>query len=224
MNSMATCSEFLRNGELNARNTFALKNDGLKRNQFGGTIGGPIVRNKLFFFGGHQTTTERAAPSTARQFIPSAKMLAGDFSDFAAPACNGGRQLNLAFPYVNNQINPALFSPAAVTLVNWNKDGLVFPRTNHPCGEIQFGRKSENNEHLSRRQNRLPGQRQTVVLRPLPGSATVGAERSGSLKLPDPQHRRPHTGRLFIGSRSDLPDRIGHGKFFPRHRAQDQSR
>ena len=140
---------FLRNGELNARNTFALKNDGLKRNQFGGTLGGPIVRNKVFFFGGHQTTTERAAPSTARQFIPSAKMLAGDFTDFAAPACNGGRQLTLAAPYVNNRISPSAFSPAAVTLVTWNKDGLVFPRTDHPCGEIQFGRRSENDEHLS---------------------------------------------------------------------------
>jgi len=39
--------EFLRNGALNARNAFALTNDGLKRNQFGGTVGGPIIHNKL---------------------------------------------------------------------------------------------------------------------------------------------------------------------------------
>ena len=42
--------EFLRNGALNARNFFAPTQDTLKRNQFGGTIGGPIVRNKLFYF------------------------------------------------------------------------------------------------------------------------------------------------------------------------------
>ncbi len=49
--------EFLRNGRLNARNAYALQRDDLRRNQFGGTVGGPIVKNKLFFFGGHQTTT-----------------------------------------------------------------------------------------------------------------------------------------------------------------------
>src|SRR5947208_944514 len=40
--------EFLRNGAMNARNAYALTNDGLKRNQFGGVVGGPIIKNKLF--------------------------------------------------------------------------------------------------------------------------------------------------------------------------------
>lgn len=54
--------EFVRNQVFNARNTFAARRDPLKRNQFGGTIGGPIVENKLFFFTGFQGTTMRAAP------------------------------------------------------------------------------------------------------------------------------------------------------------------
>src|SRR5205085_734920 len=37
--------EFVRNGSFNARNAYALANDGLKRNQFGGVVGGPIVKN-----------------------------------------------------------------------------------------------------------------------------------------------------------------------------------
>src|SRR5712691_11120622 len=55
--------EFVRNQVFNARNSFAPARDPLKRNQFGGTIGGPILKNKLFFFGGFQETTVRAAPT-----------------------------------------------------------------------------------------------------------------------------------------------------------------
>jgi hypothetical protein len=142
--------EFLRNGKLNARNAYALRQDDLKRNQFGGTIGGPIVKNKVFFFAGHQTTTNRQTPPEDRQFIPTAAMLAGDFTDFASAACNGGRPLVLGGPFNGGtKVDPSLFSPVAVRLVTWNKDGLVFPSTTNPCGEFRFGRKSEDREFLT---------------------------------------------------------------------------
>jgi carboxypeptidase family protein len=57
--------EFVRNGSLNARNPFFLKRDSLKRNQYGGTIGGPVVQNKLFFFFGFQGTKQRSEPGDA---------------------------------------------------------------------------------------------------------------------------------------------------------------
>src|SRR5262245_19831014 len=53
--------EFVRNYKFNARNFFAPKRDDLKRNQFGGTLGGPVLKNKLFFFGGYQGTRTRTA-------------------------------------------------------------------------------------------------------------------------------------------------------------------
>ena len=99
--------EFVRNGSLNARNAFAVKNDGLKRNQFGGTIGGPIIRNKLFFFAAEQGTKERAAPSDSRAYVPTPAMLAGDFTAIASPTCNSGRQVTLRAPFVNNIVDPA---------------------------------------------------------------------------------------------------------------------
>jgi hypothetical protein len=53
--------EFVRNGDFNARDFFAPTNDNLKRNQFGGTLGGPIKKNKLFFFVGYQNIDPRYA-------------------------------------------------------------------------------------------------------------------------------------------------------------------
>src|SRR5262245_11936794 len=139
---------FVRNQVFNATNPFALKRadglrkqDGLKRNQFGGTIGGPIKQNKIIFFGGYQVTTIRQAPPDNLTFIPSAKMLTGDFRDFTAPACNGGRTVTLSAPFVNNQINPALFSKAAVNITN------KLPKTDDPCGRVTFSSIDQINNH-----------------------------------------------------------------------------
>src|SRR5439155_14829067 len=75
---------FLRNYAMNARNFFALTRDSLKRNQFGGTLGGPIVKDKIFFFGAFQGTTLRTAPATTRVFVPTAAALQGDFRTILA--------------------------------------------------------------------------------------------------------------------------------------------
>ena len=45
---------FLRNAAANGRDAFAPQNDQLKRNQFGGVIGGPLMKDKAFFFGAYE--------------------------------------------------------------------------------------------------------------------------------------------------------------------------
>jgi hypothetical protein len=141
--------EFVRDRRFNATAAFAAigpdgkkKDDGLNRNQFGGTIGGPIVENKLFFFGGYQRTRGRQVTADSVAFVPTAAMLAGDFTAAASPACNGGRQVNLSAPFVGNRINPALLHPAAVKISN---SGFI-PSSTDPCGEIRYSVPLDDND------------------------------------------------------------------------------
>ena len=74
--------EFVRNGYFNARDFFAPVSDNLKRNQFGGTVGGPIKKNKLFFFLGYQGTLIRSAPAATPAVVPTAAELLGNFQAY----------------------------------------------------------------------------------------------------------------------------------------------
>src|ERR1044071_1500586 len=79
--------EFLRNGDANAINYFAPRQDSLKRNQFGGTLGGRIIRDKLFAFGGVQQSYIRQDPSSSTSYVPTSAALAGDFSVLNSAGC-----------------------------------------------------------------------------------------------------------------------------------------
>lgn len=75
--------EFLRNEKLDARSYFDQDRGVFKRNQFGGTIGAPIVKNKMFFFGDYQGTREIRGLSSGVINTPSLLERTGDFSDLA---------------------------------------------------------------------------------------------------------------------------------------------
>ena len=85
--------EYLRNDIFDATNTSYASDigpyfrDDLKRNQFGGTIGGPIKKDKLFFFLGWQDTIQRST-NPATTTLPTAAMLAGQFP--AVPGYSAG--------------------------------------------------------------------------------------------------------------------------------------
>jgi len=137
--------EFLRNNALNARDFFAPTRDTLKRNQFGGTIGGPVKHDKLFFFAGWQETILHTTPTSNFGYIPTADVLAGDFTTFASAGCNSGRQFNLSasLGFVGNKISPALFSPAA------RKIAAILPISSaDPCGRVSYGLTGAQKENM----------------------------------------------------------------------------
>jgi hypothetical protein len=88
-NRMAgTAYEFLRNGALDARNHFAPEGEpapDYSRHQFGGSIGGPVVRNRTFFFGDYEGTRLREGITRVTN-VPTAAERIGDFSQSVFPA------------------------------------------------------------------------------------------------------------------------------------------
>ena len=136
--------EFIRNGDFNARDFFAPKRDTLKRNQFGGVAGGHIIRDKLFFFGGYQRTTQRSDPNSLTAFVPTSNMLAGDFTAVASPACQGGKQITLAASqgFAGNKISTSLLNPVALNIVK------TMPISSDPCGRTIYGYNAGLDEDL----------------------------------------------------------------------------
>jgi len=138
--------EFLRNGDLNARNFFAARQDTLKRNQFGGTIGGPIKKDKLFFFGAFQGTRNRTAPPTSISYVPTAAMLTGDFSALESAACqSSGKPRTIIDPttgsaFPNNYVDPSRFNSSALALLKY------VPISSNPCGKIVYSKPSTGDE------------------------------------------------------------------------------
>lgn len=86
-----TVFDFIRNNVVNATNFFSTSKDTVKRNQFGGTLGGKVITDKLFFFGGYQGTREHKTSSAIGYCVPTAAELSGDFSQMG-----GGCALNAA--------------------------------------------------------------------------------------------------------------------------------
>ena len=109
---------FVRNSALNAKSYFLHQSDNIKRNQAGFTLGGPIKKDKLFFFGGIQRTWWRYVPTESKILTMTQVHRNGDFSDLlklSKPVTINDPLTGKPFP--NNQIPTARFSPAAQNLL-----------------------------------------------------------------------------------------------------------
>lgn len=102
-----TVYEFLRNEKLDARDFFQPDRGILKRNQFGGSIGGPVKKDKLFYFGDYEGTREHQGYSY-NITVPTRAQRQGDFSglpDIIDPLTGN--------PFPDNQIPPERINEVA---------------------------------------------------------------------------------------------------------------
>ncbi|MBN9663453.1 MAG: TonB-dependent receptor [Acidobacteria bacterium] len=115
--------EFLRNDKLDARNFFSQDVEPLKQNQFGGTVGGPLKKDKLFFFGYYEGFRNKQG-FTNSATVPTAQQHNGDFSDLGVQLINfaaGG------VPIPGNKIPVQALNPVALNVVNLYPIGNISP-------------------------------------------------------------------------------------------------
>jgi hypothetical protein len=124
--------EFLRNTDLDARNFFSPTRGIFQQNQFGGTLGGPIVRRKVFFFADYQGTRLKQGVDTGLIPVPSAADRTGDLSDLASSltgSVNGqswATQLSQKLGYTVAAGEP-YYSPTCTNSNAGSANGCVFP-------------------------------------------------------------------------------------------------
>ena len=120
--------EFVRNTDLEARNFYDVVRGAYQQNQFGGTIGGPIKRNKLFFFADYQGNRKVLGQSSGQVLVPTAAERAGDFSALASqmtgtvqgPAWAANLSSLSGYPVTQGEhyYTPGCTSPAACVFPN----------------------------------------------------------------------------------------------------------
>jgi hypothetical protein len=155
--------EFIRNNFIDATNFYVIPPNGpgsgkdiLHQNQYGGTFGGKILKDKLFAFAGYQFEVSKQLSSTTTAHVPTAANLAGDFSvtapATAAAASAAGACNTTATKLVDPLTGVALpgnkyNQPGGPALPAWNAQSLALQKYLPPinpnvdiynCGVVQY--------------------------------------------------------------------------------------
>lgn len=120
--------EYLRNGYVNASNYYSTSPDTLKRNQFGFSLGGPLQKNKTFWFGSFQRTTFRYGTTSNIAYGPTAAELAGDWSAIDSPLTDP----LTGQTFSDNQISPSLYNPISLKVLQ------LVPQGDPITGQINY--------------------------------------------------------------------------------------
>jgi hypothetical protein len=121
--------EFVRTPTLNAQNLFSntpTLRDALHRNQFGGTVGGPIIKSKVFAFGGYQKTIIHNLSGSNTVNVATQAMLNGNWT-----ACPGKTLV----------LNPATYVAPALSYMK------LIPISTDPCGLLKFQASNPSDEY-----------------------------------------------------------------------------
>jgi hypothetical protein len=149
--------EYHRNEALNARNFFedlSKPKDPFEQNEFGGTIGGPVVKNRLFFFADYQGLRANGSSPVVGVTVPDEAFRNGDLSAL----CGAG------FDAAGNCGDPSqqVRYPGTTTPVPFNRIATAQINTRHLCGR----------QHT-------PGQRQLIYIERAIPSRSIVTETSG---------------------------------------------
>jgi outer membrane receptor protein involved in Fe transport len=102
--------EFIRNDAMDARSFFAISKGKLRRNQFGYSAGGPVLRNKLFFFTSYEGVRERQGSTVSNLVVPTDLERRGDYS----ASTQRPRDPLTNQPFPNALIPSSRFDPASL--------------------------------------------------------------------------------------------------------------
>ena len=135
--------EFIRNNYLDATNFYSTSPDTLHQDQFGGTFGGPIKRNKMFAFAGYQRTRAKQKQASTQAIVPTAANLTGDFSVTDGANCEAKGAVQLVDPLTGATLpgdkypSPPTYNAAALALQKYLPTIDPSYDTNN-CGNVSY--------------------------------------------------------------------------------------
>ena len=156
--------EFIRNNYLDAVNFFSTctpvapattcsAKDTLHQNQFGGTFGGPILKDRLFAFAAYQRTESKQSQAATKAQVPTADNLKGDWSTSDGAGCtSNGKALSLVDPLTgtklvgNKYATPPTYNAQALALLSY------FPKIDPTydtgnCGFVSYAIPLQNSDN-----------------------------------------------------------------------------
>jgi hypothetical protein len=135
--------EFLRNTNLDAKNYFSSARGTFQQNQYGATLGGPITRNKVFFFADYQGTRKTQGVDTGKIRVPTKAQRSGSFSNLSGTVSGTylASQLTqkLGYAVTSGEAYTSVFSNGVIPQSAWSDPAIALlhyiPESNVSDGE-----------------------------------------------------------------------------------------